>query len=264
MNSKQVFGMGARPQSLDNGSATTQANERGRHGKAEFLVLVRAEQRERGSREGHPRYDQTQCGQHGCACMDRLAGRWCLHIQRSYKGRDLEEVDAESADAIGAINVSERPASGAGQITLGISGNEGSGVAELTRHGRTAARVRGSSHKASCSKAMFTRAFQLDAQATGPCVASHTRARVVGLAMGGLCGGLGLAGLGQLGPDQVPVVGAQVLAGDGAIGGALDGNAVRRAGAATCITVLPLTDLGVARHPRTLSQLANSECAWAR
>lgn len=201
MNSKQVFGMGARPQTLDNGSATNQTNERGRHGKAEFLVLVRAEQRERGSREGHPRYDQTQCGQHGCACMDRLAGRWCLHIQRSYKGRDLEEVDAESADAIGAINVSERPASGAGQITLGISGNEGSGVAELTRHGRTAARVRGSSNKASFRTASSTRECQLDAHAMGPCVAIQTSARVAASAMGGLCGGLGFAG-GQLAGDR--------------------------------------------------------------
>ena len=38
--------------------------------------------------------------------------------------------------------------------------------------------------------------------------------------MGGL---LGLAWLGQLGPDQMPVVGAQVAAGDCALGRALDG-----------------------------------------
>lgn len=199
MNSKQVIAIGARPQTLDNGSATNQANERGRHGKAEFLVLVRAQCVECESGSGDPRSDQTQCGQHGCSCMDRFEGSWRLHIQLSHKAGDLEEVDAESADAIGALNVSERSAAGVGQITFGISGNEGSGVAELTRHGRTAARVSGSSNKASFKTASSTRECQLDAHAMGPWVAIHTKARAAASAMAHLLGGLGFAGFGHAG-----------------------------------------------------------------
>jgi hypothetical protein len=58
--------------------------------------------------------------------------------------------------------------------------------------------------------------------------------------MAHLLGGLAL---GQLGPDQVPIVGAKVAASDGAVCCALDGMAVHRPRTAVCVTVLPLADL---------------------
>lgn len=79
-----------------------------------------------------------------------------------------------------------------------------------------------------------------------------------------MCDLLGFGGGAQLGPDQVPVVGAQVAAGDGAIGSALNGDTVSGTRAAICIAVLPLADLGVAGHSRALPQLADGQCARAR
>lgn len=96
---------------------------------------------------------------------------------------------------------------------------------------------------------------------SGNTVMEWGRSAMVGLRLGDLSLG---AIADQLRPDQVPVVWAKVATGYSAIGGALDGDAVRRTRAAVCIAMLPLTNLGITRHPRALSQLAHGKCAWAR
>lgn len=61
---------------------------------------------------------------------------------------------------------------------------------------------------------------------------------------GGRCG-LVLFGCGQLGPDQVPVIGAQVAARHGAASGSLDGDA--GGGVRRCAARAPVADSGL-RH----------------
>lgn len=84
---------------------------------------------------------------------------------------------------------------------------------------------------------------------------------------GSACGSWGgskvRVGLGQLGPDEVPVVGAQVFAGHSAIGGPFNGHAVGGPRAPIRIAVLPLADLSVAGHSRPLPKLADAECVRA-
>lgn len=66
-------------------------------------------------------------------------------------------------------------------------------------------------------------------------------------------------GVGQLGPDQVPVVRAEVAARYGAIGGSLDCDAVLRAWLSPGIPVLPLANLGITESPDSLSKLRHGE-----
>lgn len=61
----------------------------------------------------------------------------------------------------------------------------------------------------------------------------------------------------QLGPDHVPVVWTQVAAGDGATGGALDGNAVCRIRDPPGIPVLPLAHLRLALDANRDRELGN-------
>ena len=55
-------------------------------------------------------------------------------------------------------------------------------------------------------------------------------------------------GIGKLRPDVLPVVGAEVLAGDFAPGGALNGDTVCWGWNAPCVPMLPLPDLGGVFH----------------
>lgn len=74
------------------------------------------------------------------------------------------------------------------------------------------------------------------------------------------CVGLGV---GQLGPDVLPVVGAQVAASDLSVGHALDGDTVGSTWQPTVIPVDPLTQLNSThsaphlRSSQTINQLSN-------
>ena len=65
----------------------------------------------------------------------------------------------------------------------------------------------------------------------------------------------------QLGPDQMPVIGAKVPAADCAGGGLLNGDAVLRAGFSPGISVLPLTNLCIAQTADALPKLSHRQRA---
>jgi len=62
---------------------------------------------------------------------------------------------------------------------------------------------------------------------------------------------------GKLWPDQVPVGGAQVAAGDCTTGGALDGDAQDGVWTTFCVAVLPLANLCIAFDTNGFAQLAH-------
>ena len=72
-----------------------------------------------------------------------------------------------------------------------------------------------------------------------------------------------LGGLGQVGPNEVTVIRAQIAARDSASGGSLDGQAVHGARQAIGVAVLPLADLRIAASADASAQLRNTQCAGA-
>lgn len=70
--------------------------------------------------------------------------------------------------------------------------------------------------------------------------------------------------LGQLGPDQVPVVGAKVAASYSATCGTFDGDAVNRPRPSVAVGVLPLPYLCITGGSNEHTKFADRQCARAR